>query len=178
MRQLTFVFLLFLPYLITAQTISAEVFKPLEGLYTGTLTYTDYQSGQLTAMPLVANAVVDDNGLKVFIEINENGRRYDQSYSYKIKNGQLSGWDLRSNELTNGGNLVLIRKGKDARRAAQFRTTIAPTSEGFRITKEVRFIDDGDSAAYFIRNQYDYQRVKAITAQPSTYRAISQSGGQ
>lgn len=144
----------------TAQplTVSITDFAPLEGLYTGRLTYTDYQSGDRVAMPLVANLLVEKNRAELWIEINENGRRYQQDLSFKIKNGAVQGWTTQRNAIASEGVLVLENRGRDDRRPAAFRLTLAGSEEGLLITKEVRFLDDDGSEDYFVRNQYALER--------------------
>lgn len=156
-----------------AAPISVDDFKFLSGLYTGSLTYTDYQGGEIVSMPLVANLSVKGNQLNFNIEINEGGNRYQQNYHYTVQNGGLKGYEVLENDLKNG-KIVFSNKGRDAKRPAEFRHTAVMNEQGLRITKEVRFLDE-PGASFFIRNQYTYVHMDAMNTNPDTYAAIDGS---
>lgn len=153
--------------------VTPATFTPLSGLYTGTLTYTDYQGGELVTMPLVANLTVKDNDLKFNIEINEGGKRYAQDYTYTVRNGGIKGYTVITHEPENG-MLVLTSEGRDAKRPARFRHTMMYSDEGVRITKEVKFLDE-PTAEFFIRNQYTYERMVTGGKPEPSYAAIDGS---
>ncbi|MEM9837473.1 MAG: hypothetical protein AAF828_13280 [Bacteroidota bacterium] len=157
---------------LAAQSVEIADFLAFNGLYAGTLTYTDYGSGDLVSMPLVANVVVGKNKLEFPIEMNEHNDRYQHNFSFNIKDGAIKGWTTIKNELTKGGLLELSRQGKDDNRSAEIRMTLAPTPNGLRISKTVRFLKGEGSDTFMVRNQYDFQRVE-LSAPLTQYASVA-----
>ena len=137
-----------------------ENFKFLNGLYSGTLTYTDYSSNKVVPLQLVCNTYFDKDEIIQKILINEGFGNYDQEYKYKIKDGSIAGFKTVSSQI-DGKTIKIIatKKGKDGNenRPCIFRYTFDANDQEYLITKEVKFNDEEN---YFIRNQYYFKRIE------------------
>ena len=157
-----------------APGIQLDDFKPLSGLYQGTLTYRDYSSDKIVTLQTVSNVSFDEKSMNIKILINEWGKDYTQNYNYKIKNGALvnnGAWDTESIDKGEEGKLRLVvtQKGKDGNknRPCIFRVTFDGDDQHFSITKEVRFLDEAD---FFIRNRYTFQRINELNPDTSDFK--------
>ncbi len=153
----------------SSPAIMANELSFLNGLYEGTLTYKDYTSGELEMLRLVANTYVKKEALTIDIFINENGKPYNQNYTYDFENGTINKGELIDKHISGTDqafNVAYTYKGKDGneRKSCTFRITMKGDMNDFSITKEVLF--DG-TKEYFVRNQYRFDRVKNIQEKAS-----------
>lgn len=144
-------------------TDAVEMLRPVNGLYTGTLTYLDYSSEEVVALQTVSNCYFEGDNLHIRHMINEWGNAFDQHYVYAFKDDgvRMDGkWDITTSTADSAANFVLVleSEGKDGnqKRPCTFRTTLKGNNKAFTITKEVRFDDE---AEFFIRNQYKMERI-------------------
>lgn len=146
--------------------LSSEDLQFLNGLYTGTLTYTDYTSEEIVTLQLVCNTYLKNDQLAQSILINEWGGNYEQSYTYKVKNGTIDGHQMDQIEIDREKKMIKVvytRKGQDGNenRPCTFKYTLVGDVHQYSITKQVKFDDETD---YFIRNQYRFNRLQEVSS--------------
>lgn len=138
---------------------------PWAGVYGGTLTYKDYTTNEVVGMPLAAAVEAAGGRMEIDIRLYEWGKTFKQRYECRFDGNTLRAdgtWKLEASEISNGARrMVFTRRGKDGNdhRACTFRLTFSGTADNWSVRKEVLF--DGETA-YFTRNLYTLQRVKAV----------------
>jgi hypothetical protein len=143
------------------QSVSISDFKPLEGRWSGTLTYLDYSSNTNETIKTnvevsIKNATVFEMGIFYTDEPNKN-----EKDKYRIrKNGtMINKRKLIERTLLPDGTLkiVLQDKGTDGNdyKPATFHHVLLISKNKFTMTKLVKF--DGE-INFFQRNQYSFRR--------------------
>ena len=152
---------LFLTLNGTAQTVTGNDFKCLEGKWKGALTYLDYSSHQPVTIPAHAEfAVKTATEMELaFIYPDEPSHNSVQQYQLKENNSLLNNARVLLRETLPGGFLKMVteEKGTDGNdgKPAVFRQEWIIHSNRFTLTKLVKFADAGE---FFQRHQYVFTR--------------------
>lgn len=144
-----------------AQTLSGSDFKPLEGKWTGKLTYLDYTSD--TPVTIKVNAAVEmksENQFTLsFYYTDEPAENEKNNYVINGNGTRLNDMHLIERALQTEGALkiVLERKDRDGNdhKPATIHQVIVIAEKFFTITKLVKF--DGEEQ-FFQRHQYSFSR--------------------
>jgi uncharacterized membrane protein YphA (DoxX/SURF4 family) len=146
-----------------AQNLSVNIndFKPLEGRWSGTLTYLDYSRNTNETIKTnvevsIKNAALFEVGIFYSDEPNKNGK---DKYRIRKKGAMVNKRMVIERSIQSDGSLkiVLEEKGKDGNdsKPATFHHVLLIAGNKFTMTKLVKF--DGETN-FFQRNQYSFSR--------------------
>lgn len=146
-----------------ARKLTAEKMSFLEGAWTGTLDYLDYQDNQ-TRVELQVKAEFRKAGKKIkyqYIYTEPNGEEVKEKGKIKVsKDGRTLQFGDEEYEVANfvlspkqdRYRVILTREGKDGGKDAILRKSIFLSEDKLMLNKEVRLMEEkGD---YFSRNRY------------------------
>ena len=156
----SFCFLLVFLQLEAQVSISTDDFKDLDGSsWEGTLTYLDYQSGELTDIATTMQFRTTKNSIEQNIHYVWEPHKKVQSITIIKKRGKVLGKQkVVSLTKREDGTTILTTqaKGKDDDRKAIFTFTYEFNHDFYQVTKEVQLEGSNER---FMRNRYKYQRI-------------------
>ena len=162
MKSIFAAILLSLGILIQPNEVTKEHLQVFEGEWTGSLTYLNYGDDKtLVTLPLRTEASMDAKGVRFNYYFTEpSGSIEERKDRLYFRDGKLmfSGkWEIVSSEAKDLQNwtMELKKSGKDNNKDSDFKESIIVTPDKITVTKMVKY-RDGD--AYFMRNQYVFER--------------------
>ena len=161
MRTLLTIITLFIAGFISQAQNSIQLsdFESLNNTHwTGTLTYTDYQSGDLKTVD--ATMQFEIKGDKILTQVQYT---YEPSKNYKgsikiRKNGTYFGNEkvVSFSDINGTKILVTTYQGKDGGKKADMIMTHTITDSTYSVSKEVVYLDTKER---LIRNTYNYTKI-------------------
>ena len=153
--------ILFSAFTINAQdTVQLSDFESMNNTsWKGTLTYTDYQSGELETIDATMQFKIENDKLITNIQYTyEPSKNYKGSIKIK-KNGTYFGNEkvISFTEENGTKTLVTTYRGKDDNRKADMYITHTLTDSTYSVSKEVVYVDTKER---LIRNTYNYTKIK------------------
>lgn len=158
--------LLTLSILLSALTINAQDtiqlsdFRSLDNTsWEGTLTYRDYQSGQLETVDATMQFKIEDDKIITNVQYTyEPSKNYKGSVKIK-KNGTYFGNEkvVSFKEVNGIKTLVTTYQGKDDNRKAKMIITHTLTDNTYTVSKEVVYLDTKER---LVRNTYQYTKIQ------------------
>jgi hypothetical protein len=143
-------------------TISLRDFKVLHNTsWEGTLTYLDYQSGELTPIATTMQMRITDKAIETDIQYTwEPNKNVQAITKIKKKGSYLGKQKVISKTQKEDGTMQLITsaEGKDDLRKATLFYTYEFGIDGYKVTKEVQLVGSNER---FVRNTYDYKKIKS-----------------
>lgn len=147
-------------YDVDGPRVSAQDFSVIEGDWVGTLTYTDYGSGELTVIATKAIVPsISDSKIKYTIFYPDEPWEDSKSTIKVSKDGRLlDGHVISERMIGEDGTLIVTTnyRGEDDNRPADIRQTYGLSPTNFFVRKSVKF---DDSKAYLERNIYEFKRL-------------------
>ena len=153
--------ILFVGLAIYAQdTIKISDFESINNTYwEGTLTYKDYQSGELSTVDATMQFKIENDKIMTQVQYT-----YEPSKNYKgaikiRKNGTYFGDEKVLSFTDDNGTKTLVTtyRGKDDNRKADMFMTHILTDTTYSVSKEVVYVDTKER---LIRNTYNYTKIK------------------
>lgn len=142
-------------------TISLEEFKVLNNTsWEGTLTYLDYQSGELTPVSTTMQITIADEVIEQNIQYTWEPNKNVNAKTKIRKNGtHLGKQKVISKIISEDGTTKIITnyEGEDDNKKALLIYTYEFNKDIYKVTKEAQF--EG-SKERFMRNSYNYKRIK------------------
>ncbi len=142
---------------IAQDKISYEDFSVLNNTsWKGTLTYSDYQSGELVPISATMQVFVSEKGIEQNIQYTYEPNKNVKAVTKIRKNGRYLGkQEVVSKTIGTDGTITIITlaKAKDDNKKATLHFTYIFSSNSYKVTKEVQF---DDSTERFFRNSYEY----------------------
>lgn len=146
-------------YDVDGPTVGAQDFSVIEGDWVGTLTYTDYGSGELTVIATKSIVTsISDTKIKYTIFYPDEPWEDSKSTINVSKDGRLlDGHVISERVIGEDGTLIVTtnHRGEDDNRPADIRQTYGISPVNFYIRKSVKFDDNN---AYLERNIYEFRR--------------------
>ncbi|MDC0008123.1 hypothetical protein OAE12_00265 [bacterium] len=143
------------------ETISLDDFKLLNNTsWKGELTYIDYQDGTPVSIPSTMQIRITDTAIDRAIQYSyEPDRNFSSITKIRKKGTHLDNQKVITKCIDSDGSVLLVttNKGKDDNKKAFMTYTFEFNGVSFKVTKEVQF--EGTEER-FIRNTYDYKKVK------------------
>jgi len=159
-------FIVLVAVILSYQSVSAQTTIALEDFsvlnntsWSGTLTYSDYQSGKLVPIATTMQVVISEKGVEQNIQYTYEPNKNIKSFTKIKKNGAYFGKQkIISKNIDSDGTVTIITsyKGKDDNRKATLYYTYTFNTNFYKVEKEVLF--DGSSKKIF-RNSYEYKRI-------------------
>lgn len=151
-----------LVFTIQAQdTIKLSDFEILNNTsWSGTLTYKDYQSGELTSIEATTQIKIEGEKIAYNLQYTYEPNKNNKS-SVKIKkNGTYFGNErvIRNTLEHTTRTLVTSYQGKDDGKKATLYITRIFNDTSYTVTKEVQFKGTADR---FVRNTYKFTKIKS-----------------
>jgi len=147
-------------YDVDGPTVGAQDFSVIEGDWVGTLTYTDYGSGELTVIATKSIVTsISDTKIKYTISYPDEPWEDSKSTIKVSKDGRLlDGHVISERVIGEDGTLIVTTnyRGEDDNRQADIRQTYGLSPTNFYIRKSVKF---EDNKAYLERNIYEFKRL-------------------
>ncbi|WP_299525831.1 hypothetical protein [Winogradskyella sp.] len=141
-------------------TIKLSDFESINNTsWEGTLTYKDYQSGELSTVDATMQFKIE--GDKIITQVQYT---YEPSKNYKgsikiTKNGTYFGDEKVLSFTEDNGTKILVTtyRGKDDNRKADMYLTHTMTDSTYSVSKEVVYLDTKER---ILRNTYNYTKIK------------------
>lgn len=148
-------------YVLAGPKVSGQDFAVIVGDWPGTLTYTDYSSGESTSIPTRANVtLLSDSEIAYTVSYPDEPWEDTKSTIKVSSDGRL----LDSHVIVNRsvdkqGTLIVTteHRGEDDNLPADIRQSYGMSATYFYISKEVKFDHSPD---YMLRNTYVFTRSK------------------
>ncbi|MFY0607209.1 MAG: hypothetical protein JXR10_10860 [Cyclobacteriaceae bacterium] len=161
-RLLTITISMCLMITLRAQVIiDTEDFKMLDNTnWEGTLTYLDYTSGKPTDVATTMQMRISENTIEQDIQYVWEPHKNVKSKTKIKKNGKFLGsQEVISKSFNKENKTVIITstQGKDDGRKATLYFTYEFDEDSYKVSKEVQLDDSEDR---FVRNSYQYTRIK------------------
>ncbi|MBC2846756.1 hypothetical protein [Winogradskyella flava] len=141
-------------------TIQLSDFESIDNTsWKGTLTYTDYQSGDLETIDVSMQFKIERDKIITNIQYPyEPNKNYKGSVKIK-KNGTYFGNEKVESFTEDNGEKVLVTsyRGKDNGRKANMYMTHTLTDTTYTVSKEVVYMDTKER---LVRNTYNYKKIK------------------
>ena len=148
-------------YEVDGPTVGAQDFSVIEGDWVGTLTYTDYGTGEPTVIATKSIVTsISDTKIKYTIIYPDEPWEDSQSTIDVSKDGRLlDGHVISGRVIGEDGTLIVTtnHRGEDDNRPADIRLTYGLSPTNFHIRKSVKF---DDNPAYLERNIYRFKRLE------------------
>ncbi len=146
---------------INAQdTIKLSDFESIDNTnWKGTLTYTDYQSGELETIDATMQFKIEGDKIITNVQYTYEPHKNNKG-SVKIKkNGTYFGNEKVVSFVKENGTKVLVTtyRGKDNGRKADMYMTRTLTDSTYSVSKEVVYLDTKEKLT---RNTYNYTKIK------------------
>lgn len=147
-------------YVADGPMVSAQDFSAIAGDWVGTLTYTDYGSGELTVIRTRASVTsISDTDIK-YTTFYPDEPWEDSKSTVKISNdGRLLDGHVILERIVGEDETLIVTtqySGEDDNRPADILQTYGLSPTNFYIRKEVKF---DDSKVYMLRNTYAFSRL-------------------
>lgn len=157
---ITIIYFLTFKSTIAQTTISLEDFKILNNTsWEGTLTYLDYQNGEVVPVDCKMQMRITDKLIETDIQYTWEPKKNVQAKTKIRKNGtHLGKQKVISKTINKNGTIQLttINKGKDDNKKATMFYTYEFNSSSYKVLKEVQFKGSNER---FMRNTYEYKRL-------------------
>ena len=161
-------------------TRSAELFSGIEGRWRGTLSYLDYGSGERVELPARADVELLEGVGRILtrLAISDPGHEVPsvEVLGVDLEAAVATAWSFgsddpnafertsyrivrRSLETRDRWSVTLATTGTDGGREAEFRELREQRGDRLVSTREVRYVDEGPQAAWFVRNTIELERV-------------------
>ncbi|MBV7267592.1 hypothetical protein [Winogradskyella luteola] len=141
-------------------TIKLSDFESIDNTnWKGTLTYTDYQSGELETIDATMQFKIDGDKIKTSVQYTyEPNKNYNGSVKIR-KNGTYFGNEKVVSFTEDNGTKVLVttHRGKDDNRKADMYITHTLTDTTYIVSKEVVYLDTKERLT---RNTYNYTKIQ------------------
>ena len=148
-------------YALDGPTVGAQDFSVIEGDWVGTLTYTDYGSGELTEIATRSTVTsVSDTNIEYTISYPDEPWENSRSTISLSEDGRLIDGHVISDRVTDEEGTLIVttdHRGEDDNRQADIRQTYSISPTNFYIRKSVRF---NANEAFLVRNIYEYERLE------------------
>ncbi len=141
-------------------TIQLSDFKSINNTnWKGTLTYTDYQSGNLETIDATMQFKIHDDKITTSVQYTyEPNKNYKSSVRIK-KNGTYFGNEKVVSFSDEKGVKIMVTtyRGKDNGKKADMYTTYTLTDKTYSVSKEVVYRDTKER---LVRNTYNYTKIQ------------------